>query len=504
MNVVLLNSGPRINEFTVYRTLGPYKLAHALRKIGISTVVIDHVRWLDDNTLTQLLDKFVTDDTLCIGISTTFIYQQFDTPVFPPGLQTAIEKLAQKFPRAKIVLGGPYTQRFKVEVHPSFTKEIDAIFEEYSEDTFVDYIRSIKESNITLMPPFTHELWNGKGVLCFKKPKIERFNIETSAFRFVDDDVIMPNETLPLEVSRGCIFKCKFCNHLLLGRGKLDYLRDFELLKDELMHNYEKWGITNYYIICDTFNDTEYKMKAWYDMVASLPFKIKYTSYLRADLLDKFPDVPYMLQESGLLAGFHGIESLGEQASGIIGKGWSGKSAREYIPKLYHDIWNKKVAQTLSFIVGLTGDTRESLLDTAHWFVDNDLYNITWSSLGLSNLGAVPGRHASEFEKNATKYGYEFVEFIADNRRKTKGYYWKTDYWTLRDADKYVQEVLRPVTNKSNAPHGSWTLLQFMQYPGVTEENLTKENSKKIVADLDLRLQQKLWINAYVGKMLAL
>jgi radical SAM superfamily enzyme YgiQ (UPF0313 family) len=503
MNVILLNSGPRINDFTIYRTLGPYKLAHALREANISTQVIDHVGWLKDETLTQLLDKFVTTDTLCIGISTTFIYQ-FDAPVFPSPLLRAIERIVQLFPKVKIVLGGPYTQNVRADVALSFTKEIDAIFEEYSEDTFVDYIRSIKESNITLMPPFTHELWNGKGILCFKKPKVERFNIETSAFRFTDDDAIMPNETLPLEVSRGCIFKCKFCNHLLLGRGKLDYLRDFELLKDELMHNYEKWGTTNYYIICDTFNDTEYKMKAWYDMVASLPFKIKYTSYLRADLLDRHPDVPYMLQESGLLAGFHGIESLGEQASGIIGKGWSGKSAREYIPKLYHDIWQKKIAQTLSFIVGLTGDTKESLLDTAHWFVDNDLYNINWSSLGLSNLGSVPGRHASEFEKNATKYGYEFVAWPEDANKANKRYYWKTDYWTLRDADQYVREVLRPTTNPTNARHGSWTLLQFLQYEGVTEEHLTKNGTHTIVKDLNLYSQANLWLKVYVEKLLAL
>jgi hypothetical protein len=122
----------------------------------------------------------------------------------------------------------------------------------------------------------------------------------------------------------------------------------------------------------------------------------------------------------------------------------------------------------------------------------------------LSNLGSAPGRHSSEFERNATKYGYEFVEFVNDDRRKSKGYYWKNDYWTLRDADKYVRDVLRPTTNPTNAQHGSWTLLQFMQYSGVTEENLTKENSRKIVADLDLRLQQKLWVKAYTEKLLAL
>ena len=492
----------RINDFTVYRTLGPYKLAHALREIGISTQVIDHIRWIDDEALTKLLDKFITSETLCLGISTTFLYKD-PTPGVPPvpsHLLLTVERIAKKYPKVKIVLGGSYTRQFRQSVPGHFLNEIDAIFEEYSEDTFVDYIRSIKESNIALMPPFSHEIWSGKGILCFKKPKIERFNIETNVFKFDDTDAIMPHETLPLEVSRGCIFKCKFCNHLLLGRGKLDYLRDFELIKDELMHNYEKWQTTNYYIICDTFNDTEFKMKAWHDMVVSLPFKIKFTSYLRADLLDRYPDVPYMLQESGLLTGFHGIESLGESASMTIGKGWSGKQARTYIPELYHNIWKQQVKQTISMIVGLPGDTRESLTDSAKWFIDNDLYNIAWHPLGLRY--GTPGRNSSEFEKDAPKYGYKFVP---NGQAVIGGYHWKTDYWTEPEAEAFTAQVLRPMTDPSNARHGSWTLLGLLQYEGVTEQSFSsKENSKKMVDDLDLIQKAELWVKAYVEKMLAL
>jgi len=283
----------------------------------------------------------------------------------------------------------------------------------------------------------------------------------------------------------------------MLGRGKLDYLRDFELVKEELIQNYEKWGVTNYYIICDTFNDTEFKMKAWYDMVASLPFKIKYTSYLRADLLDKFPDVPYMLQESGLIAGFHGIESLGEKASMLIGKGWSGKSAREFIPKLTHDIWKSKVKLTLSFIVGLPGDTRESLTDTAHWFVDNDLYNINWSSLGLSK--DLPGRNASEFERNAEQYGFTFpkatVPYSSGNSL------WQTDYWNCNQADAFIKDTLVKITNPVNARFGSWALLQLMQY-GVTEEWFEKDKIPHAVDQLKLVQRTHDWLKNYIAKLL--
>jgi radical SAM superfamily enzyme YgiQ (UPF0313 family) len=302
---------------------------------------------------------------------------------------------------------------------------------------------------------------------------------------------------LPIEISRGCIFKCKFCNHLLLGRGKLDYLRSFELVKEEMLSNYENFGTDKYYIICDTFNDTEYKMKAWYDMVTSLPFKIKFTSYIRADLLDRFEDVPHILQETGMFSVFHGIETLGEEASTSIGKGWSGKRARDFIPELYHNIWKDKIHQTLSFIVGLPGDTRESIESTAHWFNENKLYNISWHPLGLSAGDETKTllRNPSEFEKEKEKYGY-FFPIKSESRN------WHNEYWNSKEAIKFHEERLKPLTDPYNSKHGSWAIMQLLQL-GFSEERFLKENTKlwnrdELIAAKDKRL------NDYVQLLMSL
>jgi hypothetical protein len=275
----------------------------------------------------------------------------------------------------------------------------------------------------------------------------------------------------------------------LLGRGKLDYLRDFELVKEELMHNYKNWGTTNYYIICDTFNDTEYKMQAWHKMIMSLPFKIRFTAYLRADLLDRFPDTPYMLKESGLTSAYHGIESLGEQASNTIGKGWSGKSAKDYIPRLYHDIWNKEVYQTISLITGLPGDTREILLDTAHWFRDNDLYNVVWHTLGLSTNQT--SKNASEFERDSAKYGYE----LNNNAQSDTDWKWQTSYWNNKQAGKYLRETLLPIVEPVSAKYSSWGILQLLQY-NIPVDSFKKEKLESIIP-LHLRNHVTAWMKKY-------
>ena len=111
-----------------------------------------------------------------------------------------------------------------------------------------------------------------------------------------------------------------------------------------------------------------------------------------------------------------------------------------------------------------------------------------------------PGRNLSEFEREAEKYGYEFV---ATGEARTVGHYWKTNYWTEPDAEKYTKQVLRPVTDQASARHGSWAMLQLMQY-GVTEEWFEKEKTQEIFGEFKLRYSAEQWIKAYIEKLLAL
>jgi hypothetical protein len=495
MDVILLNSGPQdLGKISPYRTLGAYKIAHYTRAAGYDTQVIDHAMFLSEEQLRNCLLKFVTNDTLVIGISTTFMRDPA-RPVsegsLPAHIIQALNHVSDQFPNVKLIFGGYGTFLVTNTKSIDFVKNPYAVIAEYGEDTFVEILDHLRGkgpepkwtiAKVTQGGPYK------KMIRQFSGPLTVKFNIETDAFRFTAGDAIMPNETLPIEISRGCIFKCKFCNHLLLGRGKLDYLRDFELVRQEMMNNYKKWGTTNYYVICDTFNDTEYKMQAWHKMVTSLPFKIHWTSYLRADLLHRFPDVPYMLAETGLFSCFHGIESFGERASQVIGKGWSGKSAQEFLPKLYHDIWKKEVFQTLSFIVGLPGDTADSIMESAEWFNSNNMYNVAWHTLGLSSSAV---KNASEFERNAADYGYEF----------TGPGSWKNENWTTQSAAEFVSKKLGPVTGPNNARHGSWKIMQLKQM-GYKREAFLKENNNKW-SQQDQLVRGQTFIDTYVAKLLS-
>jgi radical SAM superfamily enzyme YgiQ (UPF0313 family) len=71
--------------------------------------------------------------------------------------------------------------------------------------------------------------------------KTERF---VDSLKYPEPDVktihtkisnVLHGETLPIELARGCIFKCKFCSYPLLGKKKGTYLRDFSQVKDEMI-----------------------------------------------------------------------------------------------------------------------------------------------------------------------------------------------------------------------------------------------------------------------------
>jgi radical SAM superfamily enzyme YgiQ (UPF0313 family) len=297
----------------------------------------------------------------------------------------------------------------------------------------------------------------------FDTAREPKFNIEYDDFRFTKQDCILPGEPLPIDISRGCIFACRFCQYPHLGKGKLDYIRGMDYLEKEILHNYENFGTTSYYVLDDTFNDTEFKMQSFYDMTQRLPFKISYYAFLRADLIDRFPNTAYLLKESGLIGAYHGIESMHPEASKLVGKAWSGKRGKEFLPELYHNIWKKEVTQHLNFIVGITKEPPESINDTVKWFEDNDMHGIKVVPLGLYGKDSTTSDFTvlSEFDKNYEKYGYTFT----DDKN------WKNDYWTRESAIKFAARVKQYIDTKSR--YGDWSVPTLEWYGYSRQELMT-------------------------------
>jgi hypothetical protein len=495
MNIIFWNGGV---DWGVSRTIGPYKVAYWLRKHNYTSQVIDFIDFLPGDIIEKLTRKFITKDTKVLAISTTFLALAVHTHsngkkywISETNL-AILKRIKQDFPDIKIVLGG-----YKSEKLAGFGI-VDATVMSYttaSEEIFLEYMNHLTTGS---EPPESVECWwDPDKRPVYNKARNPIYNIEVDDFKWSKEDGILPGEPLPLDISRGCIFACRFCQYPHLGKKKLDYIRGMEFLKEEILYNYENFGTTSYYIIDDTFNDTETKMKAFYDMTQTLPFKINYASYIRADLVYRFPDTAHYLKESGLYGAFFGLESLHPSASNIVGKAWSGKHAREFIPELYHNIWDHHVPIHTNFIVGITGETIESVDSTADWFIQNDLHSITFERLGLNGPDDGPvWSIKSEFDKNSSKYGFTMLPSQSNSIFAD----WKNDNWT-RDSAGYHADRL----NKKLADHRkvvTWSIPNLLWY-GVTKDEIENKRRNEYPAEF-FKHANRTKIIEYCKKMLSM
>jgi radical SAM superfamily enzyme YgiQ (UPF0313 family) len=252
------------------------------------------------------LSKLIGPETLAIGVSTSFFYnantkkkfisasRTFET-VIPDYIRSLLERIKREN-KIKIIAGGANSYQIKND------DLFDTVMHGYSEQTVVNYLNSLKSGKKNIYPKIgTTEYIDGS---------MDHFDIETLEHRWDKDDCVLESETLPIEISRGCIFKCKFCSYPLNGKKKFDYLRDPERIKQELIYNYENFKTTNYFFTDDTFNDSTFKLEQLHKVITELPFNIKFVTYLRLDLLYAHPEQINMLYEMGLGSAFFGIESF--------------------------------------------------------------------------------------------------------------------------------------------------------------------------------------------------
>jgi radical SAM superfamily enzyme YgiQ (UPF0313 family) len=482
MHVIFLNS---IYTQIPQRSLGPYLLKHQLAKNNYLSQVIDFCQdWHADQIL-LLFKKFATDKTLCLALSSTFwfdetqTYYTYDNGI-PPNIYQAVKLIKQQFPQVKIVLGGAHSSymRYRIE-------DVDCVFIGESEDTLVevlDYWSQGGQEPASEINPTT-------GKLTYRDPRNKKYQIQTCDFMWQEEDCIINKEALPMETARGCIFKCSFCAYPHLGKKKFDYLKPNDTIKNYLINNYNRWQTTSYIMLDDTFNDSEYKIDGFLDITKSLPFSIEYAAYIRADLVYRFEGMADKLAETGLRGAFFGIESLHPLASQIVGKGWSGRHAREFVPRLVHDTWQNKITAHCGLIVGLPGETREDLTTSLTWANDN-MINVIFFGLQVTN-NLHERSYISEFERNADKYGFKF-----DEHGK-----WYNDTWTRNSVLEFSAQ-LNPQRRRMNYSGFNHVALHTLGY---TNEEIMNTHQDLLVRNSEeFRQRKQQFLTAYWNKIINL
>ncbi len=358
---------------------GPYRIATQLRQSGFTVQVVDVSYYRKFNSAHKaILKKFVDKDTLWIGFSVNYMNHILGFPYRES--RAELEYLWKINPNLDI----------EIKKFIEFSKDLNSNLEfviggvrlfDLSHLGFFEF-RGHTDENIV---EFTKELSKGNkpNNKIIRNDEYKKFT--TSKIFYLKNDILNTYKSLPLEVSRGCIFKCKFCSFALNGKTKGEWIKNTEVLKEELIYNYENYGITDYTLTDDTYNDSVDKITALHtDVFSKIPFKITFGTYLRADLMYRFPHTVDIMVESGLREANLGLETLNKSAAKIIGKGTDPYLLIEMFQKLKEKQF-KNVVTFSSWILGLPGDTKKSMLEFYNWIIseENPINNNKFSPLGV-------------------------------------------------------------------------------------------------------------------------
>lgn len=420
--------------------IGAYKCAHVLRKNGYTCLVVSHLSDYSLDELKDLLDLSLSDKTLMVGFSSTFLKninveripgkptpEYLDigySTVFPQGKNfenSVISYIKQKNDKVKFIVGGS-----KTSLQYS-NKNIDYAFIGFSESSIVNLADHLHKGL-----PLSNSKKNIFGVTIIDDRVATNYKFSTEDMVWLDTDIVN-HKALPIEIGRGCIFRCKFCGYPNNGKKNLDFVKHQDILYNELMHNYKEFGVTNYIIVDDTFNDHVEKLESIRTVIKKLPVKPNFWAYIRLDLICTRPETLEILYDIGVRFMYFGIETLHKPTGNIIGKGFDrSKQIKmiEHIKTKYKDVFLHG-----SFIVGLPEESVDQFYMTVKQLDNREILLDSWSVHPLRLIKDGNITFTSEFEKNYTKFGYE--DQGSDNSTVIN---WKNKFMTWDIAKEIAKE----------------------------------------------------------------
>lgn len=211
--------------------------------------------------------------------------------------------------------------------------------------------------------------------------------------------------------SRGCPYNCAFC---CKSTGKV-VLHPAEMVIKELEELHDMYGYDGFQFFDDIFIADRHRL--YHILDAIQPWGIKWRGFVRADMLVKGNiEMVEKMRDSGCVEVGMGIESGSGTILKTIGKG-------ETIGTIKHAIrllQKYKIRVKGFFIVGLPGESHETIAETSHFVHDMQLdgadfsiytpykgspiyehkekFDIGWNRLDLEHLWykGTPGRYESQ------------------------------------------------------------------------------------------------------------
>ena len=430
------------------RAAGGYRIASEFRNRGIEIKVVDCFSSYTLEQIKTIISNYKTSETEWIGFSTTFLvnldnYKYVDEE-------------------------DDYKIRHKNQTVAEKEYQTATGMSQMDESELFSYINSLglkvilggyRVNSNVLLPDYVKSMYGPAETQFFPD-----FDFTNSQINYQEDDYINEGEDLPLEIARGCIFKCKFCFFPLNGKKLWEFVKSPETLREEMMRNYINYGTTGYMFADDTYNDSPEKIEELLKMYKTLPFDLRFSSYARLDLMISKPDTQEMLYESGLRSVFFGIETFNHTAGKFIGKGMDPDKVKRGLMDFREKF--PDVLVYASMIGGLPTETLEEMEESYKFLTEEaKIHQVTWGPLFLNS--------GSDMSLNAEKYGYRKS---ANDKRG----------WVREDGLSSLDVHEWCVGKKPEHPGhpGSWVFFNRLRNVGYSDEEIVNLDFKKDMPEI--------------------
>ncbi|MCF8145051.1 MAG: radical SAM protein [Deltaproteobacteria bacterium] len=441
--------GRHIPEITPENVTQHYSLANTVTLNGIYLYQYLLAHGYDpvvvQNYATADLPGLLEEDPLAVCISSNFIFMNDINE-----MGGVIKRIA---PHVPVIAGGMLVkkvlndgERFSdktLDFMGGFHGHVDAfVVEAMGEATLVKLLAALRQGrDLDCVPNLAY--FNGEGRMVFTPREQEEIHMDQTAIAWDRVPKNYLRNILPVNSSRGCYYRCRFCTYHWLF-PKVHY-KSMDVLKDELKRIDALGSVTHVRFTDDNFTANRERMTSVLEMMVAQGFGFTWSSFARASALR--PELVRLMKASGCEFVDLGLESGSQTILDNMDK----RLEKEQSLKAIQMLNDNGIESRGSFIIGYPGETVDTFSETIQfinqsglpyyhpylfYYTGNTLVHRERKTLGLEGLG-LAWRHHTMDSMEASRLMAQMVERVDQS---------------FTDGQAYVEEIYKLLRGEGYAP----------------------------------------------------
>jgi radical SAM superfamily enzyme YgiQ (UPF0313 family) len=304
------------------------------------------------------LPSYLSEKPLAVCISSTLLYlddiREIATQIksFDPQIPVIAGGILVK----KVFEAGASLSAQTLRWLSTFHGKVDAfVVEAQGEETLIRLLEALRcRDDWTKIQNLA--VFDDSGKILFSPRQQESSHIDGTAIAWDKIPAEYLRKTLPVNTSRGCLFRCRFCSYHRLFPET--HYKSLDVLREEL-RLIDRLGLVKHVRFTDdNFTGNVNRLKSALQMMIEENFDFTWSSFARASSIT--PAIVKLMKDSGCDLLTMGIESGSQKILESMDK----RLKRDQVIDAIHGLNDAGIYSEGGFIVGYPGETRETFAET--------------------------------------------------------------------------------------------------------------------------------------------